>query len=143
MATRRDFHFFDERTLIDRLTKGLRKGHQEVVFLVGAPLSAPHCAGAAGVPGVEGIIDLIRLEFVDDAEESAAFDRAIASAGERRYQAAFVFLQGRRGQYSANQVVRAAVQSARLPNAIEPTQEASDDSCRLLEADGSGWALVS
>jgi hypothetical protein len=35
------FYFHDEAALLDRLSKGLQKRSQEVVFLVGSPLCYP------------------------------------------------------------------------------------------------------
>jgi hypothetical protein len=52
--------FYDEDALLERLLNGLKKRRQEVVFVVGSALSTPVAKGAAGVPGVDGVIDLIR-----------------------------------------------------------------------------------
>ena len=94
------FHYYDEGALRERLTKGVLRRSQEVIFLVGAPLSAPLAPGRPGVPDVEGVISLIRQEFADD---SAQFEQALNGAGSKRYQTAFQFLQGRRGQQAANE----------------------------------------
>jgi hypothetical protein len=87
-------HFYDEDALLERLSKGLKKHSQEVIFLVGAPLSSPVTPRGPGVPGVEGVINLIRSEFHDDSAQSSALDQALERAGVRQYQAAFQFLQG-------------------------------------------------
>ena len=111
--------------------------------MVGSALSAPPKAGVLGVPGVDGVIALIRGEFQDDDAQLAAFERALACEPENRYQAAFLFLQGRRGQQTANEIIRHAVLAARCPP-LEPSQLAQvtdDESCRRLELDGSGWVL--
>src|ERR1035437_5740849 len=63
-------NFYDEDVLLERLLNGLKKRRQEVVFVVGSALSAPVAQGAIGVPGVEGVIDLIRREFEDDASQA-------------------------------------------------------------------------
>src|SRR5688572_23728864 len=81
-----------------RLVTGLLKRNQEVVFLVGSPLSAPSSPGAPGVPDVEGVIELIRREFAGDDSQLAMFTEALGLPGSNRYQKAFLFLQGRRGQ---------------------------------------------
>jgi len=62
-------HFHDETTLLDRLSKGLQRRSQEVIFLVGAPLNCPLRPGMAGVPGVDGVIELIRQEFHNDPSQ--------------------------------------------------------------------------
>jgi hypothetical protein len=111
-------HFFDESALMERLSTGLRKRSQDVVFLVGAPLSAPTAPGKPGVPGVEGMIDLIRSEFSDEPTQITALNNILDAAGHRRYQDAFVFLQGRRGQPTVNEIVRNAVRAARNPGSI-------------------------
>ena len=140
------FHFYDQSALIQRLCKGLRVRSHEVVFLVGAPLSAPIAPDGRGVPGVEGVIDLIRNEFEDDSSELTILNQQIEEAKEKRYQAAFLFLQGRRGQQAVNDVVRRAVMGARVSRLTcdETTGDifpATEDECRFLEADLAGWYL--
>lgn len=138
--------FFDEEALLQRLSTGLRKRPQEVVFLVGAPLSAPTKDGTPGVPGVDGIINLIRAEFENDASEEVLFDKEIEKADARRYQAAFTFLQGRRGQATANEIVRKAVLAARIPGSLSfsvdlKNQFAVEQACQTLDFDNPGWKL--
>ena len=106
-------HFFEQAELIYRLSKGLEKRSQEVIFLVGSGLSAPIRPGAPGVLSAEQMIDLIREEFAGDSSQLAALNEALKAAGEKRYQAAFLFLQGRLGQAAANEIVRIAVLGAR------------------------------
>ena len=113
---------------------------------MGAPMSAPILSGKPGVPGVEGIIDLIRHEFDDDVAQVAALNQALEAAGPNRYQDAFVFLQGRRGQQTANEIVRDAVLAARVFTtgpipAIVGNSAANDDSYRLIDLDNRGWVL--
>src|ERR1700733_6234346 len=106
------FDFYDEQALLERLSTGLKKRTQEVIFLVGAPLSAPDGLGEPGVPGVDGMIELIRQEFDGEPTEQATLEQELASSGARRYQAAFSFLQGRRGRQTANEIVCKAVLGA-------------------------------
>lgn len=138
-------YFYDQAALLERLSKGLNKRGQEVVFLVGSPLSAPLQPGAPGVPSVNGIIDLIRREFDDDVAQVTALDQALDAAGPNRYQSAFLFLQGRRGQQTANEIVRDAVLAARVsPPGIPATcanPSANDESYRLMDLDNRGWFL--
>src|ERR1039457_2114013 len=101
----KSFHFYDEGALLERLSNGLKRHSQEVVFLVGAPLSAPLTTGGPGVPGVGGVIDLIRREFEGDPLQLQMLNRTLESPGMTPYQAAFEFLQGRRGPQVANAII--------------------------------------
>src|ERR1019366_7244021 len=134
-------HLYDEGALIERLSTGIKKRTQEVIFLVGAPISAPTEIGGRGVPGVEGIIQLIREEFTDDGAQSAALEEELRNAGASRYQAAFQFLQGRRGQRCCNDIVRKAVLTSRRA-LINAADIPPDEACRLMESDLDGWTLT-
>jgi tetratricopeptide (TPR) repeat protein len=141
------FPFYDEAALLERLSNGLKKYGQQVSFLVGAPMSAPQTPGAPGVPGVDAIVDLIRKEFADDPLQLAEFERFLEIGADKRYQAAFVFLLGRRGQPVANAIVRKAVIAARKPgSAFADTHfdnlAAAEEACRLMDLDASGWNLT-
>lgn len=114
--------------------------------MIGAALSAPTKPGAPGVPNALSLIDLIGREFVDAPTLTAEFRRAISAAdNNKKYQAAFSFLQGRLGQSVANGIVRQAVLAARLTHpthtstAIE-LSAAPDDYFRSLEFD-SQWVV--
>jgi tetratricopeptide (TPR) repeat protein len=140
------FDFYDDRALLERLSTGLKRRNQEVIFLVGAPLSAPISPGSRGVPDAEGMIDLIRAEFGGEPLERDALERQLTDSGARRYQAAFSFLQGRRGQQTINEVVCRAVLAAREPGgwwtSIDfASQAAMETACRTLDLDTSGWHL--
>ena len=138
------YYFHDEEALVERLSRGLQRRAQQVVFLVGSPLSMPFAKGMPGVPGVDGGIELIRKEFNDDASQMVTFNEALDKAGTNKYQAAFVFLQGRRGQQTANEIVRAAVLGAWIsdaPTLDGLTQPDVDDACRVMEFDMQGWSL--
>jgi hypothetical protein len=117
----------------------LKKRSQQVTFLVGAPLSAPTNPGKPGVPGVEGVIDLIKQEFAHEPEELHFLDEALASTADNRYQAAFVFMQGRRGQRTANEIVRKAVLAARTGH---PTTAETDTDCWIMENDHRNWEVA-
>ena len=95
---------------------------------------------------MQGVIDLIREEFSNDAEQVSAFDQALQKSGNRCYQTAFQFLQGRRGQPTANEIVRKAVMMARMPGSklspdIYDSYTAMEDAFRLMDLDASGWHL--
>lgn len=137
-------HFFEIEDLLYRLSKGLEKRDQAVVFLVGAGLSAPVTPCAPGVCGTDQMIALIKKEFEGDADQLAALDRSMEAAGEKRYQAAFLLVQGRLGQATINDIVRRAVLQSRLNQASEPgktdVQSLSEEYLRLIDFD-SNWHL--
>jgi hypothetical protein len=133
---------YDESALLARLTDGCIKNDREVVFLVGSALTAPNAADKPGVLGVRAIVELIRKEFESRPAELAAFDSDVAKSANP-YQAAFLFLLGRRGQQTANEVIKRAVWAARLRTeaGYVPTSGVSDDACRNLELDNDRWFL--
>jgi hypothetical protein len=138
--------FYDEEALLQRLSTGIAKRPREVVFLVGAPLSEPIIPGALGVPGTRGIIDLIRQEFKGDEAETALLEQELTKSRSVQYQAAFAFLQGRRGQQAANEIVCKAVLAARIPGALSfpidfANQQATESAFQTIDLDGSGWHL--
>jgi hypothetical protein len=83
------FHFFDQSALVHRLSHGLKKRSQEVVFLVGVGLSVPLKPGASGVMGADGLIDLIRAEFVEDSLQLVEFDKATNAGGKKNTRRPF------------------------------------------------------
>jgi hypothetical protein len=137
-------YFHDKPALLDRLTNGLRRRSQEVVFLVGSPLSSPTDTGQPGVPGTDGVIELIRREFHNAPAQFAALEKQLGTAGQHKYQAAFRFLQGSRGQQAANDIVRTAVFLARLPEITKDAPAAfprTDAECRAIDMDPQGWQV--
>jgi hypothetical protein len=140
-------HCYDAAALLERLTAGVRRANQRAVYLVGSALTAPVQPFVPGVPGVEGVIELIRNEF-DDPDQTAEFDKALDEYGNR-YQNAFTFLLGRRGQQAANEVIKRAVWKARKPiitsdtsSVYLPTADTSDETCQSLDNDFEGWLLT-
>ncbi len=117
-----------------------------VVFIVGSAITAPTSAGGLGVPGVSGVIELIRSTF--DDTQRALLDASLDSS-QNRYQEAFRFLIGRRGQQAANNVIRSAVANARMPafgsdaeNAYQLSNSTTDEVCRSFDNDYAGWFLT-
>jgi hypothetical protein len=140
------FSFYDDEALLHRLTTGLKKRPQEIIFLVGAPLSAPLTISSPGVPDATGIIDLIRKEFEGEVSEKTALEKELSKAGKTIYQTAFSFLQGRRGQQTANEIVVKAVLSAlsspgKQINNYFVDQQARETAYRNLEFDTNAWSL--
>jgi hypothetical protein len=141
----KDFHFFEQADLVYRLSKGLQKRDQNVIFLVGAALSTPLMPGASGVLGTDAMIDLISEEFAGDSNQLASLGEALGAAGEKRYQAAFLFLQGRLGPAAANEIVRRAVLGARMKDPVlrdigNDAGFMSEDDLRVLDFDAR-WEL--
>jgi tetratricopeptide (TPR) repeat protein len=140
-----DLDIYDEQALRDRLTNGLNRSEKQVVFLVGSALTAPPSPSALGVPGVEGIIDLIKTEF--DDQQADELDRSLQSS-TNPYQDAFHFLLGRRGPQAANGIIRAAMSQARLPiytsgalNTYKLSAYTDESTCRFFDGDKAGWSL--
>ena len=132
--------------LVERLSTSLCRRVQEVIFLVGSPLSKPIQRDSPGVPDVEGIIELIRQEFAGSPTQSNELERIILESGEKRYHSAFLFLQGHCGQQAANEIVRTAVCSARVEGTASipvglPNRETSEEQCRMMDYDLTGWCV--
>ena len=145
-AMNKTLEFHTQEALLDRLSTAIQRRPQEIVFLVGAPLSEPTSSDSPGVPGVRGMIELIRNEFDETHGERLALDAELRHAGERIYQVAFTFLQGRRGQQTANEIVCKAVLAAQVSRTntakIDFSDLASAETlCRALAANVSGWHL--
>jgi tetratricopeptide (TPR) repeat protein len=139
------YSLYDEAALLERLSTGVQRSNQPVMFLVGSGLTAPTKKGDPGVPGVSGVIDLIRAEF--GAAQQMELEKQIDD-NANPYQAAFSFLLGRRGQQAANHVIRQAVWQARsatstkLANSFSLGGNTPDDVCRSLDTDLDGWSLT-
>jgi len=136
------FEFYDQAALLERLSGGLKGRIQDVVFLVGSPMSASPTPLGRGVPDVGGVIQLIREEFCSQPGQIAALDQALSDTNSSHYQAAFSFLLGRRGQRAVNEVVRKAVVRARSVPEGSSAFLTSDEICQYLDADILGWELT-
>ena len=135
--------------LVDRLCYAANRKDRSVIFLVGSALSHPDYPGAHGVPNVTGMIDLIRSEFTG-TDAAPVLDQLLASQPSHlRYQEAFTFLNGRRGQDMVNRIVRSAVwralNLANWPSILPETAPADADTaiCRTLEKHIGAWVLPS
>ena len=114
---------------MNRLSVGANESGKQVVFVVGAPLTAPKSPDELGVADVIGVISLIRETFRADPAQLHVLDREIATA-TNAYDAAFLFLQGRRGQDAANLIVRSAVIGA-----LQHNRKQTIDIRRAVSAD--------
>ena len=139
-----DYH--TATALVDRLCDASQRKERPVTFLVGSPLSLPDQEGGHGVPGVSGMIDLLRREFAGSNAETE-FDQLLGRESANQYQKAFTFLHGRRGQDGANRIVRTAVWKALDTNKWPPRlpkkspQDADSATCQALEAEVEAWVL--
>jgi len=137
--------FYDETTLLERLSGGLKGATRQVTFVVGSALTAPTATGEPGVPNVEGIIGLIEDQF-DEKQRTAL--RARLNGAQNRYQEAFRFLLGGRGPQVANGIIKQAVALARTPQSKDAlrdyalSEKTTDDVCRSFDDDSSSWYLT-
>ena len=138
--------YYKSADLVDRLCSAADKKDGAVTFLLGSPLTRPDHVGGRGVPGVSGIVDLIRHEF-EGSDAETEFDQSLNVESANRYQKAFEFLHGRRGQDVANKIVRTAVWQSLDVNNWPPSlpatspQDADSATCKALEAEVSVWVL--
>ena len=140
--------YHDSVALVDRLCNAAHSKDRAVTFLVGSALSLPDHVGGHGVPGVSGIIDLIRREFEDsDTQTKTEFDQTLEGESADRYRSAFEFLYGRRRPNVANKIVRTAVWKAldanNWPSHLPMTSPHDADSaiCKALEDKVDAWVL--
>ena len=139
--------YYNLGDLVDRLRDASTTNKKAVTFLVGSALSLPDKDGTHGVPGVSGILDLVRQEFVG-SDAKSDFDDELQGSLAHQYQRAFEFLRGRRGPDAANRIVRQAVAQA-IDEKNWPADRFSVKSridmdpavCEELEADVHAWAL--
>ena len=138
--------YYKSADLIDRLCSAADRKDKTVTFLVGSPLTLPDHVGGHGVPGVSGMVDLIRREF-EGSETETEFDQSLKGEVLNRYQKAFEFLHGRRGQDVANRIVRTAVWQAldakNWPSFLPMTlpHDADPATCKALEGVVGAWVL--
>ncbi|GFE93835.1 tetratricopeptide repeat protein [Acetobacter persici] len=135
--------FYEKDALLYRLHEGLDNTEKQVVFIVGAPITAPF-HGTQGVADVNAIVKLVRNEFAGKQVQLAKFDAAVSGAANP-YQAAFDFLSGRAGQDAVNRIIKRAVSQA-LVSVNEGSWEdaivkLADDQLRSLDQNLKGWYL--
>ena len=138
--------YYNSADLVDRLCYAANRKDRPVTFLVGSPLSCPDYPGTHGVPGVNGMIDLIRDEFAD-TDAHSEIDQHLSNNPAHRYQMAFEFLHGRRGQDVVNRIVRTAVWRAldakTWPTILPDTtpNDADAATCNTLDKHPDAWVL--
>ena len=138
--------YYKSADLVDRLCSAADRKDRAVTFLVGSPLTFPDHIGGHGVPGVSGMVDLIRGEF-EGSDAETEFDHSLKGKSANRYQRAFEFLHGRRGQDVVNRIVRTAVWQAldanNWPSFLPGTSphDADPATCKALEGEVGAWVL--
>lgn len=138
--------YYESAALVDRLCNAADRTDRAITFLVGSALSLPDRVGGHGVPGASDMVDLIRREF-EGSDSEAEFDQSLRGEPSARYQRAFEFLHGRRGQDVANRIVRTAVWQAldfsSWPSHLPETSpdDADSDICKALENEVNAWGL--
>lgn len=136
--------FYDQDALLYRLREGLKNSEKSVVFVVGAPLTAPYNE-TPGVSDVAAVVELIRARFQEQSSQLSKLDAKLAGA-TNVYQEAFDFLFPRLGQDAANEIVKQAVSSALLPSGTEDWQQAicrlPEEQLQALDKDYSAWQLT-
>ena len=135
--------FHDQDALLFRLHEGLENSDKEVVFVVGAPVTAP-VGTERGVADVESVIELIRSEFASRPAQLNKLD-TLLSRSSNKYQAAFDFLAGRAGQDAANNIIKRAVAQALLPTKKSDWDVAigklGEQELTVLDRDPGAWHL--
>ncbi len=99
--------FETRETLLERLLVPRR----EVVFLVGAPLTAPERGSTLGIPDVAGMVSRIRARVAAERLARSALRRRDEDGGQPLPDA-FGFLVATLGQDHANAVIRGGVLEA-------------------------------
>jgi hypothetical protein len=105
-------HLFNADALLNRIAAASLE--RPIMFVLGSPLTSPAEAGAPGVPGVDGIIDLVRerLRHVCD------IDPFLSGSSADRYQQALEVLKANRED--PTHLIRRAVLMDRL--VADPTE---------------------
>jgi tetratricopeptide (TPR) repeat protein len=128
--------FGDERKLIYRLAKAIRKG-EKIAFLLGSAIAFPRNDGP-GIPGISGVIKIIRDRFAED-DTTDYFDSEVGPLRDASsYQKAMQLLLHCEGTAALNQVIRKAVLGAYSKPA---SQSANEEHLEKYEHDAESWVL--
>ncbi|WAP69898.1 hypothetical protein [Jiella pelagia] len=137
--------FYDKDALLYRLHEGLEGSNKEVVFVIGAPATAPS-GGRRGVANVAAVVELVRAEFLSKPAQLEKLDATLLRS-PNPYQAAFDFLVGRAGQDAANKIIRKAVARALTPLGQSDWNDVickmNDEQLRALDQNPQAWELSS
>ena len=130
----------DEATLLQRIGNATVRG---CVFLFGAALVAPATDDGPGVPGVDGVVKMIRRRYTQP-DDLAKLDEHLRVGTDNRYQAAFAHLHRTHGPDEVGRVIREAVLCARKSkdsDIADAVVRGEERACRELENDLTGWHL--
>ena len=117
----------------EALISSLKYEKRPISILTGAPLSMPDTINSPGVPGVNGIIDIIQ-EHMKSANLATEFSRTIENLDSGRcYQKAFEFVRTWLNQDVVNEIIQKAVLKARIEN--------NQNSPKEYEQDINGWYI--
>lgn len=134
---------FDKDALLYRLHEGLEDTNKDVVFVVGAPVTAPFDS-KHGVADVNAVVELIRSEFITKPAQLEKLDSSLSSSNNA-YQSAFDFLSGRVGQNAANKIIKRAVSQALIPSSSADwgatISNLSENQLQDLDRDNDAWHL--
>lgn len=118
----------------DALISAITQGDSLVSFLIGSPLSTPDYPKGPGVPGVQGVLEIV-AEHVRIAGLEAEYLKQIEGHnGAASYQQAFAFVLTWLGQDVVNKIVETAVLRARI-------ESGAPSECIDLDSDVGGWYL--
>lgn len=135
---------YDKEALLDRLSDGVIGSGKKVIFVTGSPMTAPHGDSRYGIANVQSVVELIRDQFLARPARLEALDREL-STSKNRYQSAFKFLTGGRGQDAANKIVKQAVSGALLINKNNISKDTicslTNDQLANLDKDTRCWHL--
>lgn len=138
-----DFEFYDRDALLYRLHDSLENSNKSVVFVIGAPMTAPVGTGR-GVGDVNAVVELVRAEFAAKPRQLSKLDAELAQS-PNAYQAAFNFLAGRAGQDACNRIIKTAVANALIPSGAadwgDSIARLNEDQLSALDTDNSVWHL--
>jgi|JI10StandDraft_1071094.scaffolds.fasta_scaffold07658_5 serine/threonine protein kinase len=130
------WNIHDPDAFLDRLTR--TQFSRPHVFLFGSALTSPFPDGSPGVPGVNGVVALIKAYYRRNYPSALSKLEQILSTAKNQYQAAFEHLSGRGSAADANSIIQQAVLTAYTG----PTQQPySNASCRAAESNISGWHI--
>lgn len=117
------------------LISTLKRCKRPIAILAGSPLSMPDKRDAKGVPGVSGVLKILK-GLVNEHELQAELDDYINGSNDSEsYQKGFEFVQSWVGQDLANKVIIDSVLKARKDDAK------NDLPITELDSDDQGWYL--
>ncbi len=106
--TNYNISFYPYDALVERLVYATNNHAKKIVFLLGAPVSSKR-NNNPGVADVDGVVELIRSEFINNQNSLKLLNDELALSGSKSYQVAMNFLLARRGQDVVNNLIRRAV----------------------------------